>query len=102
MVQGISLLFLTIDISGGAFSMLSLAFKAKMDWIAAVTFLGVIILDSAIIILAFILNPLAERRRRAALNSDTTVASATAVVVHQPEGPQQALGEKEKGSLTLP
>jgi hypothetical protein len=98
MVQGISLLFLTIDISGGAFSMLSLAFKPKMDWIAAVTFLGVIVLDSAIIILAFILNPLAKRRRRA--NSDN-IASAIAVDMHQSEGPQQALGENEKDSTTL-
>jgi hypothetical protein len=101
MVQGISLLFLTIDISGGVFSMLSLAFKPKMDWVAAVTFLGVIILDSAIIILAFILNPLAERRRRAAFNSDN-IASATAVEVHHSEGFQQALGEKEKASMAPP
>ncbi|PVG04684.1 hypothetical protein CPB86DRAFT_803460 [Serendipita vermifera] len=55
-VQGISLTFMAVDISGGVFSILSLVFKKEMDWIAAVTYLGVVVLDSAIVVLAFILN----------------------------------------------
>lgn len=44
-VRGISLVFMAVDISGGIFSLLSLAFKKHMDYVAAVTYLGVIVGD---------------------------------------------------------
>jgi uncharacterized protein with PQ loop repeat len=42
-VRGISLLFMAVDIAGGVFSLLSLAFKEHMDYIAAISYLGVIV-----------------------------------------------------------
>lgn len=44
-MRGISLIFMAVDISGGIFSVLSLAFKEHMDYVAAVSYLGVIVGD---------------------------------------------------------
>ncbi|GBE86624.1 hypothetical protein SCP_0905030 [Sparassis crispa] len=67
-VVGISVTFMTVDMLGGVFSDLSLAFKQKFDVIAAVTYSLVVVLDGIVIVLALILNPLAaKRRKRAAL-----------------------------------
>jgi uncharacterized protein with PQ loop repeat len=63
-VIGISLTFMLVDILGGVFSTLSLAFKPKLDVIAMITYLAVVVMDGAIVIAAFILNPRARRRRR--------------------------------------
>ncbi|KIK60896.1 hypothetical protein GYMLUDRAFT_200214 [Collybiopsis luxurians FD-317 M1] len=66
-VIGISVLFMTVDLLGGVFSDLSLAFKSgKFDVTAAVTYTLVIVMDSVIIVAGWILNPLARRRRRLA------------------------------------
>ncbi|KAG8821622.1 hypothetical protein FRB91_005033 [Serendipita sp. 411] len=96
-VRGISLLFLIVDISGGVFSMLSLGFKRHMDWVAAVTYLGVIILDGAIILLAVILNPLARKRREAAI-SESSNATAVATIdedqIQTSSKAQKSLDEK--------
>jgi len=61
-VKGISYTFMAIDIGGGVFSILSLAFKAKWDVIASLVYLLVIVLDSLILISACILNPRAKKR----------------------------------------
>ncbi|KAF9480510.1 hypothetical protein BDN70DRAFT_773930, partial [Pholiota conissans] len=63
-VVGISILFIFVDMMGGVFNDLSLAFKDEFDVIAAVTYTLVIVLDGAIIVAALILNPRARRRRR--------------------------------------
>ncbi|KIK60897.1 hypothetical protein GYMLUDRAFT_43475 [Collybiopsis luxurians FD-317 M1] len=63
-VIGISIIFMAVDLLGGVFSDLSLAFKSgKFDAIAAVTYTLVIVMDSVIIIAACVLNPLARRRQ---------------------------------------
>ncbi|KAJ3517762.1 hypothetical protein NLJ89_g311 [Agrocybe chaxingu] len=63
-VIGISLVFISIDIMGGIFNNLSLAFKEEFDIIASVMYSAVVVLESVIVIAALILNPRAHRRRR--------------------------------------
>ncbi|KAI0369137.1 hypothetical protein BV20DRAFT_1036659 [Pilatotrama ljubarskyi] len=63
-VIGISLIFMTVDLLGGVFNDLSLAFKDKFDVVAGVTYSLVVVLDGTVILLALILNPLARRRRK--------------------------------------
>ncbi|KAG8917487.1 hypothetical protein FRC01_002425 [Tulasnella sp. 417] len=62
-VVGLSTLFMTIDFAGAVFCLLSLAFKPRFDFVAAITYVMVLILDGIIILAAIILNPLARRRR---------------------------------------
>ncbi|KAF8909329.1 hypothetical protein CPB84DRAFT_1631692, partial [Gymnopilus junonius] len=63
-VIGISLVFMSVDLLGGVFSLLSLVFKTEFDVIAAVTYSTVIVLDGVVVVAALILNPMARRRRR--------------------------------------
>ncbi|KAJ7024833.1 PQ loop repeat-domain-containing protein [Mycena alexandri] len=63
-VLGISILFMVVDMLGGIFSDLSLAFKARFDVIAAVTYSLVVVLDGLVLLAAVILNPRARRRRK--------------------------------------
>ncbi|KAI0075326.1 PQ-loop-domain-containing protein, partial [Panus rudis PR-1116 ss-1] len=65
-VIGISIWFMLIDLLGGVFNDLSLAFKSDFDVIAGVTYSLVVLLDGIVILLALILNPLAKRRRKRA------------------------------------
>ncbi|KAL0250353.1 hypothetical protein I308_102526 [Cryptococcus tetragattii IND107] len=62
-VIGISLLFMVVDILGGVFSFLSLFFRNHLDIAAFVSYSLVVVLDGIVVILYFILNPIAERRR---------------------------------------
>lgn len=53
-VMGISLVFLAIDILGGVFSLISLAFRTNgIDWTAASFYLGVVVCDIIIVILYY-------------------------------------------------
>ncbi|CED84149.1 Predicted membrane protein [Phaffia rhodozyma] len=54
-----------LDMLGGLFCTLSLVFKEKFDILASVNYIGIFVLDLTILILAAILNPRANRRRRA-------------------------------------
>ncbi|KAI8985769.1 PQ loop repeat-domain-containing protein, partial [Trametes punicea] len=63
-VVGISLLFMSIDLMGGVFNDLSLAFKGHFDVVAGVTYSLVVLMDGIVILCAFILNPIARRRRK--------------------------------------
>ncbi|EIN09652.1 PQ-loop-domain-containing protein [Punctularia strigosozonata HHB-11173 SS5] len=63
-VIGISIIFMTVDMLGGVFNLLSLVFKTKLDTLAAISYSLVVALDGLVILLYFILNPLARRRRR--------------------------------------
>ncbi|OSD04843.1 hypothetical protein PYCCODRAFT_1443652 [Trametes coccinea BRFM310] len=63
-VVGISLLFMTVDLMGGVFNDLSLAFKDHFDVVAGVTYSLVVVLDGIVILCALILNPIARRRRK--------------------------------------
>ncbi|EIW58286.1 uncharacterized protein TRAVEDRAFT_148372 [Trametes versicolor FP-101664 SS1] len=63
-VIGISVLFMLVDMLGGIFSDLSLAFKEDFDIIAGVTYSIVVVMDAAIIICALVLNPVAKRHRK--------------------------------------
>ncbi|KAJ7124427.1 PQ loop repeat-domain-containing protein [Mycena epipterygia] len=56
-VVGISILFMIVDMLGGVFSDLSLAFKGKFDVIAGITYTLVVVLDGLVILAAIILNP---------------------------------------------
>ncbi|ORX39864.1 hypothetical protein BD324DRAFT_648484 [Kockovaella imperatae] len=83
-VIGISLTFMTIDILGGVFSFLSLFFRDKIDIAASVSYGLVVVLDGIVVILAFILNPIAKRREQQAaeqaqvtLNMDTPTTTTT-------------------------
>ncbi|KAI0331632.1 hypothetical protein GY45DRAFT_597002 [Cubamyces sp. BRFM 1775] len=63
-VVGISLLFMSVDLLGGVFNDLSLAFKDHFDVVAGVTYSLVVLLDGIVILCALILNPIARRRRK--------------------------------------
>ncbi|PCH44423.1 PQ-loop-domain-containing protein [Wolfiporia cocos MD-104 SS10] len=76
-VVGISVLFMTVDMMGGVFSDLSLAFKSSFNIIAGVTYSLVVVMDGLVILLALILNPLTKRRRKRA---EAATASSANVV----------------------
>ncbi|EJU03661.1 PQ-loop-domain-containing protein [Dacryopinax primogenitus] len=63
-VAGLSLVFMIVDILGGVFSTLSLVFNKSIDPLLAFSYISVIVLNSFIILLYIILNPLAARRRQ--------------------------------------
>ncbi|KAG5647433.1 hypothetical protein DXG03_009363 [Asterophora parasitica] len=63
-VVGISIPFITIDLLGGVFSVLSLLFRSKFDIIAGIAYSIIIVMDGLIVIAAIILNPRARKRRR--------------------------------------
>ncbi|KAI0642121.1 PQ loop repeat-domain-containing protein [Trametes meyenii] len=63
-VVGLSVLFILVDMLGGVFSDLSLAFKEEFDVVAGVTYSLVVVMDGVILIAALILNPMAKRRRK--------------------------------------
>ncbi|PWN50310.1 hypothetical protein IE53DRAFT_293764, partial [Violaceomyces palustris] len=63
-VKGISFIFLAVDCSGAIFSTLSLVFKERFDGIAAANYIGILVLEIGIFLIALIINPKAERRRR--------------------------------------
>ncbi|KAF7342456.1 PQ-loop-domain-containing protein [Mycena venus] len=63
-VVGISLAFMVVDMLGGVFSDLSLAFKDQFDVIAGITYSLVVVLDGFVVLAALILNPRAKKRRQ--------------------------------------
>ncbi|KAH9840118.1 PQ loop repeat-domain-containing protein [Rhodofomes roseus] len=78
-VIGISIPFMTVDMLGGVFNDLSLAFKSDFNVIASVTYTLVVVMDGIVIVLALILNPRARRRRkRAALAAIEAIGTAPA------------------------
>ncbi|KAL5531706.1 hypothetical protein ACEPAG_4583 [Sanghuangporus baumii] len=95
-VKGISLPFITIDTLGGVFSLLSLVFREKFDVLGGVAYSLVVVMDSIVIILALILNPRAERRRRLAQENEEH-ESQLATVVSSPADEQQYGGEVDSG-----
>ncbi|KAI0924063.1 hypothetical protein AcW1_006845 [Taiwanofungus camphoratus] len=85
-VIGISVLFMAIDLLGGVFSDLSLAFKAHFDVVAGVTYSLVVVMDGIVILLALILNPRARRcRKRIASVTTGSPTGATIWDAHQSE-----------------
>ncbi|TDL24079.1 hypothetical protein BD410DRAFT_786774 [Rickenella mellea] len=89
-VKGISLMFMFIDLMGGVFSDLSLAFRPEFDVIAGVAYTLVVVLDGIVLIAAIILNPRARRRRERAAELEASGASpalATGVVVQDADVP---------------
>ncbi|KDQ11345.1 hypothetical protein BOTBODRAFT_162876 [Botryobasidium botryosum FD-172 SS1] len=105
-VIGISLIFMTIDTTGGIFNALSLVFKEKFDGIAAMSFIGVAVLDSLVLLCAAILNPRAKRRRareQAAAGEDAmgdmeTGGSSTVEDKSPAADPRQSLAVTVNGS----
>lgn len=62
-VLGISLVFLSLDILGGVFSILSLIFNETIDWVGIGSYATVVVCDSAIVFLWVIF----ESRTRASV-----------------------------------
>lgn len=89
-----------IDIAGGIFCVLSLAFKAEIDGIATANYAAVVILDGIVLGLALLLNPRAKRRRRAEAEADPEKALEQATTVDAPGeqvNPQTAPGAFGRG-----
>ncbi|CUA70652.1 putative protein C2E12,03c [Schizosaccharomyces pombe 972h-] [Rhizoctonia solani] len=84
-VVGISMLFMSVDMLGGVFSVLSLVFQAQFDAVAAVSYILVVVLDGVVVLAALILNPMAKRRRKreAAAGPETTSDLETARPLHE-------------------
>ncbi|KZT59490.1 hypothetical protein CALCODRAFT_450140 [Calocera cornea HHB12733] len=62
-VRGVSMLFMLVDGLGGLFSFLSLVFKPSLDPLLSFSYISVVVLDTGVILLQLILNPIAQRRR---------------------------------------
>ncbi|KAL5492446.1 hypothetical protein ACEPAI_3893 [Sanghuangporus weigelae] len=95
-VKGISLPFITIDTLGGVFSLLSLVFREKFDVLGGVAYSLVVVLDGIVIILALILNPRAERRRKRLAQENEEHESQLATVVNG-TADEQFGGEADPG-----
>ncbi|KAK2463637.1 hypothetical protein APHAL10511_004388 [Amanita phalloides] len=83
-VIGISLVFMSVDMAGGVFSDLSLAFRPEFDVLAAVVYTLVVVMDGIVLLAALVLNPRAARRKEKQAedgiiedNSDTKTEDAT-------------------------
>ncbi|KZT09864.1 uncharacterized protein LAESUDRAFT_722014 [Laetiporus sulphureus 93-53] len=100
-VVGISVPFMTIDMLGGVFNDLSLAFKSEFNVIAGVTYSLVVVMDGVVILLALILNPLARRRRkRAALAECSEVPPLAQEQSSDAQDADSTADEREAGSST--
>jgi len=92
-VRGISFLFMAFDIGGGLFSLLSLIFKTQFDGLAAGSYLAVIVLDGAIVLLAYFLNPRARRQRDAEAETTNVPSvgeqSGSLILVEQQKQPNE-------------
>ncbi|GAA6053408.1 hypothetical protein JCM3770_002310 [Rhodotorula araucariae] len=76
-VVGISLIFLSIDLLGGVWSLLSLVFAPPpFDALAAVSYASVVALETGIFVLAAALNPGYYHRKRAAAAAGAKVEEA--------------------------
>ncbi|KAF8637666.1 hypothetical protein AX17_002734 [Amanita inopinata Kibby_2008] len=111
-VIGISLTFMLVDLIGGVFSDLSLAFKEKFDVVAGVAYTLVIVMDGIVLLAALILNPRAARRRKeeAAASVESqgesdNACESTAVRISSPSvtavghGTQEDKEDKERNSV---
>lgn len=76
-VTGISMTFMTVDIGGGVFSIISLAFKKKFDIFMSITYLVVIVMDAVIVIAALVLNIIVRRKRAARASEFAHVVGAS-------------------------
>ncbi|WVR05249.1 hypothetical protein IAU60_002261 [Kwoniella sp. DSM 27419] len=79
-VLGISMTFLIVDTLGGVFSLASLFFRTKLDIAALVSYALVVVLDSIVVLLAIILNPIARRRRARQGKNDLEQAATTSTI----------------------
>ncbi|KAI8996441.1 PQ loop repeat-domain-containing protein [Trametes punicea] len=85
-VVGLSVLFMFVDMLGGVFSDLSLAFKAKFDVLAGITYSLVVVMDGVVVICALILNPRARRRRKRMAEGGESECTAAGVGNGQEQG----------------
>jgi len=97
-VIGISLVFMAIDIMGGVFSLLSLAFRRKFDVVASTTYIAVIVMDGVVVVCALILNPRARRRREAALSDSASTSPSASASDNSPSS--AVSGTKEVGDAS--
>lgn len=111
-VVGISLVFLTIDLLGGVWSLLSLVFSPPpFDPLAAVSYSSVVVLELGIFFLAAVLNPRYYRKERERKLKEeeevTTVAAPPGEnepkgLLLQEEGESRAQLERKLGAGPLP
>uniref|UniRef100_A0A8H7XS35 PQ-loop-domain-containing protein n=1 Tax=Psilocybe cubensis TaxID=181762 RepID=A0A8H7XS35_PSICU len=99
-VIGISMVFIWVDIMGGVFNLLSLAFKEKFDAIAAVTYSLVVVLDGVIVVAAMILNPRAHKRRRDTLGREKNEESHASLWEPSRPGSQRPSLENRESSYS--
>ncbi|KAI0741628.1 PQ loop repeat-domain-containing protein [Daedaleopsis nitida] len=95
-VIGISVPFMTVDLSGGVFNVLSLVFKGEFDVLAGTTYALVVVLDGVVVLCALVLNPLARRRRpRLAAAEGGLLPSETATIHNSNDIQQTMTGDKK-------
>ncbi|KAI0358029.1 PQ-loop-domain-containing protein [Trametes cingulata] len=88
-VVGISIVFMLVDMLGGVFSDLSLAFKEHFDIVASVTYSLVVVMDAIVIVCALVLNPAARRRRKRLAENDVVPEG---IAVHSPQSVAERQG----------
>ncbi|KAJ7509652.1 PQ-loop-domain-containing protein, partial [Mycena galericulata] len=79
-VVGISVVFMVVDMLGGVFSDLSLAFKDKFDVIAGITYTLVVVLDALVVLAALLLNPRAAKRRRREADAEASTQTEPVLI----------------------
>ncbi|KAJ9105421.1 hypothetical protein QFC21_001792 [Naganishia friedmannii] len=70
-VKGISMTFMAVDMAGGVFCIMSLAFKENLDILATINYAAVVLLDGIVVFLAIVLNPRMKRQRARGTGTDT-------------------------------
>ena len=105
-VIGLSITFMAVDIGGGVFSILSLAFKEKFDVFASIVYVVVIasrllfsslvrvlssifrsqVTDLVVVIAALVLNPIARRKRAAQASKPVPMVKAPIILISGAEG----------------
>ncbi|GAA5979087.1 hypothetical protein JCM10908_002800 [Rhodotorula pacifica] len=101
-VAGLSYLFLFLDSSGAVFSILSLAFKSKLDIIALVGYIAVLVLEILIVVLALVLNPRARRARaRESIGGMKTCPSTQTTLACDDETPTGKCGDLEEQAVEV-
>ncbi|SGY15032.1 BQ5605_C013g07216 [Microbotryum silenes-dioicae] len=99
-VTGISYLFLCVDITGGVFSTLALAFsEGSFDALASASYIAVVVLEIGIFILAAILNP--RHQRKMGLKGETEFKSETSSTARGLEEPPIEAGDSSAGTRAV-
>ncbi|KZV72047.1 hypothetical protein PENSPDRAFT_684069 [Peniophora sp. CONT] len=101
-VIGVSLVFMFVDMLGGIFSDLSLAFHGEFDPWAGVAYTLVTVMDAVVLIAAMILNPRARRREQKRADAEKQPEGLTSASnPSDSPSPAAATAENDKGTPTM-